>query len=164
MVHIILAHTPKFIVCDEPVSALDVSIQAQILNLLQDLQEEHGLTYMFITHDMSVVKHISDEIMVMYVGSVVEQCESRELFRKPLHPYTKGLLAAIPIPSINVEQKEIVLRGELTSPVDPKPGCRFANRCPYAAEICHQEYPALEEVEPNHFVACHRLADIPEET
>jgi peptide/nickel transport system ATP-binding protein len=158
-----LALNPKFVVCDEPVSALDVSIQAQILNLLQDLQDEHGLTYLFITHDMSVVKHISDDIMVMYVGSVVEKCDAKELFRRPLHPYTKGLLAAIPIPSINVPQQRVVLRGELTSPVDPKPGCRFANRCPYACDICHQQMPPLEEVEPGHFVACHCLDQIPQE-
>ena len=158
-----LALNPKFVVCDEPVSALDVSIQAQILNLLQDLQDEHGLTYMFITHDMSVVKHISDEIMVMYVGSVVEKCEAKRLFQKPLHPYTKGLLAAIPIPSINVEQKQVTLRGELTSPINPKPGCRFASRCPYAQEICRQKLPPFREVEPGHFVACHCLNEIPVE-
>lgn len=158
-----LALNPKFIVCDEPVSALDVSIQAQILNLLQDLQDDMGLTYLFITHNLSVVKHISNDIMVMYVGSVVEKCGAKELFRKPMHPYTKGLLAAVPIPSINVEQKPVILHGELTSPVDPKPGCRFANRCPYASDICNRENPELKEVEPNHFVACHRLDEIPVE-
>ena len=155
-----LALEPKFIVCDEPVSALDVSIQAQILNLLQDLQAEKKLTYMFITHDLSVVKHISDDIMVMYVGSMVEKCGSKELFAHPYHPYTKGLLSAIPIPSINVDKKRVIMKGELTSPVNPKPGCRFVNRCPYAAECCHNEQPALEEIQPGHFVACHKVREI----
>lgn len=150
-----LALDPEFIVCDEPVSALDVSIQAQILNLLQDLQDEKKLTYIFVTHNLSVVKHISNEILVMYVGSMVEKCETEELFKNPLHPYTKGLLAAIPVPNIDLPRKEIVLKGELTSPLEPKPGCRFANRCPYAAELCRRETPAFDEVEPNHFVACH---------
>ncbi len=155
-----LALEPKFIVCDEPVSALDVSIQAQILNLLQDLQEEKQLTYIFITHDLSVVKHISDDIMVMYVGSMVEKCASKELFVHQLHPYTKGLLSAIPIPSINIEKKRVIMKGELTSPVNPKPGCRFANRCPYATEKCSQAQPELEEVLPQHFVACHHVREI----
>ena len=155
-----LALNPKFIVCDEPVSALDVSIQAQILNLLQDLQEEAKLTYIFITHDLSVVKHISDDIMVMYVGSMVEKCGSKELFAHPFHPYTKGLLSAIPIPNINVEKKRVIMKGELTSPVNPKPGCRFVNRCPYAAECCHTSQPELEEVLPGHFVACHKVREI----
>ena len=155
-----LALDPEFIVCDEPVSALDVSIQAQILNLLQDLQEEKGLTYIFITHDLSVVKHISNEIMVMYVGCMVEKCSARELFRRPLHPYTKGLLSAIPIPSIRAKQKRIILQGELTTPVDPKPGCRFANRCPYAKEICTREQPVLEDMGDGHFVACHCVKEI----
>ena len=155
-----LALEPKFIVCDEPVSALDVSIQAQILNLLQDLQEEKKLTYIFITHDLSVVKHISDDIMVMYVGCMVEKCASKELFAHQLHPYTKGLLSAIPIPNINLEKKRVIMKGELTSPVNPKPGCRFANRCPYATEKCSQEQPQLEEVLPRHFVACHHVRSI----
>lgn len=155
-----LALSPKFIVCDEPVSALDVSIQAQILNLLQDLQESHGLTYIFITHDLSVVKHISDEIMVMYVGCVVEKCSSRELFRLQLHPYTKGLLSAIPVPNINIERKQNVMLGELISPVDPKPGCRFANRCPFAKELCKSEIPELTEAVPDHMVACHFVKEI----
>lgn len=151
-----LALNPEFIVCDEPVSALDVSIQAQILNLLQDLQEEYGLTYIFITHDLSVVKHISDEILVMYLGCVMEKCSADELFEKQLHPYTKGLLSAIPIPNIDVEMKQTdLMRGELSSPIDPKPGCRFCNRCPYAEDICGNQMPVLEEVLPNHFVACH---------
>lgn len=155
-----LSLNPKFIVCDEPVSALDVSIQAQILNLLQDLQEAHGLTYMFITHDLSVVKHISDDIMVMYVGCVVEKCTSKELFEHQLHPYTKGLISAIPIPNIHIQRGQTILQGELTSPVEPKPGCRFANRCPYATEKCMTENPALEEVLPTHFVACHHVREI----
>ena len=152
--------SPRFIVCDEPVSALDVSIQAQILNLLQDLQEEHGLTYMFITHNLSVVKHISHEIMVMYLGCQVEKCASKELFRNPLHPYTKGLLSAIPIPSIHVNRQRIVMSGEVTSPINPKPGCRFASRCPYATEQCTQELPKVEEVLPDHFCACNRVREI----
>ena len=155
-----LALNPKFIVCDEPVSALDVSIQAQILNLLQDLQEERGLTYMFITHDLSVVKHISDDIMVMYVGCVVEKSPSRALFRQPLHPYTKGLLSAIPVPVIQKDKKRVIMKGEISSPINPKPGCRFASRCPYATELCHQAQPALEEVLPGHFAACHRIREI----
>lgn len=155
-----LALEPDFIVCDEPVSALDVSIQAQILNLLQDLQAERQLAYIFITHDLSVVKHISDEIMVMYVGCVVEKCPAKELFRQPLHPYTKGLLSAIPIPSIHREKKRIIMQGELTTPINPKPGCRFANRCPYAGEICSQRQPEQEQVGENHFVACHFVREI----
>lgn len=157
-----LSLDPKFIVCDEPVSALDVSIQAQILNLLQDLQEERGLTYIFITHDLSVVKHISNDILVLYVGSMVEKCESKELFRQPLHPYTKGLLSAVPIPSIDIEVKRTILQGELSSPVNPKPGCRFAPRCPYATEECRNVQPAFEEVSPRHFVACHHVREINE--
>ena len=155
-----LAVSPEFIVCDEPVSALDVSIQAQILNLLQDLQEEKGFTYMFITHDLSVVKHISDEIMVMYVGCMVEKCEAKQLFKRPLHPYTKGLLSAIPIPNIHSEKKRIIMQGELTTPIDPKPGCRFANRCQYACEKCFIEQPPYQEVLDNHFVSCHYAKEI----
>ncbi|MGI5936366.1 MAG: ABC transporter ATP-binding protein [Oscillospiraceae bacterium] len=155
-----LAVEPKFIVCDEPVSALDVSIQAQILNLLQDLQDEKGLTYMFITHNLSVVKHISDEILVMYLGCEVEHAKTRELFAKPLHPYSKGLLSAIPIPSIHVEREEFIMPGEVASPIDPEPGCRFASRCQYAREICTRELPKLEEVLPNHFCACHCVREI----
>ena len=152
-----LAMEPKFIVCDEPVSALDVSIQAQILNLLQDLQDQHGLAYMFITHDLSVVRYISDDIMVMYVGTVVEKSEAHELFDHPLHPYTQGLLSAIPLPVIDQPKSRILLQGEITSPVNPKPGCRFADRCPYASQQCTQEQPPLEEVSAGHFVACHNL-------
>ncbi len=155
-----LSVDPKFIVCDEPVSALDVSIQAQILNLLQDLQDQRGLTYMFITHNLSVVKHISHAILVMYLGCEVEMCSSKELFKNPLHPYTKGLLSAIPIPSIHVQREEIIMKGEVTSPINPKPGCRFAARCPYAEEKCRESLPPVEEVLPGHLCACHRVREI----
>lgn len=150
-----LALNPKFIVCDEPVSALDVSIQAQILNLMMDLQDDKGLTYMFITHDLSVVKHIADDIGVMYLGNLVEKCEAKEIFRKPLHPYTQALLSAIPTINIDIPPKRIPLKGEITSPIDPKSGCRFAPRCPRATERCFAQTPALREVEQGHFVACH---------
>ncbi|HHY52377.1 MAG TPA: ABC transporter ATP-binding protein, partial [Clostridiales bacterium] len=140
--------------------ALDVSIQAQILNLMQDLQEQQKFTYLFITHDLSVVKHISNEIMVMYLGMVVEKSGADELFERTLHPYTKALLAAIPEPTIHKTRQRILLRGELTSPINPKPGCRFAPRCNYAKDICFQQTPPLEEVEPEHFVACHRVREI----
>ena len=151
-----LSLNPKFIVCDEPVSALDVSIQAQILNLLMDLQDEYKLTYMFITHNLSVVKHISSDIMVMYLGKCVERATSDELFANPRHPYTKALLSAIPVPDISMRNKEIhLIQGEVTSPINPKPGCRFAARCPMARPECSQESPPLREVSPNHFVACH---------
>ncbi|MCD8087313.1 MAG: ATP-binding cassette domain-containing protein [Oscillospiraceae bacterium] len=155
-----LSVDPKFIVCDEPVSALDVSIQAQVLNLLKELQIEKGLTYVFITHNLSVVKHISHDILVMYCGCMVEKCPSKELFAQPLHPYTKGLLAAIPIPSLHVKKPDIVLSGEVTSPVNPKPGCRFAARCPYVSDLCKQEMPKPQELAPGHFVACHRAKEI----
>lgn len=156
-----LALNPKFIVCDEPVSALDVSIQAQVLNLLQDLQESLGLSYLFITHDMSVVKHISDDILVMYLGSMAEKANVDSLFENPLHPYTKGLLSAVPVPDISARNSEIVtIRGELSSPIEPKPGCRFANRCPYVTDKCRQEQPKMEEALPNHFVACHYYREI----
>lgn len=156
-----LALNPRFIVCDEPVSALDVSIQAQVLNLLQDLQEELGLSYLFITHDMSVVKHISDDILVMYLGCMAEKADSISLFENPLHPYTKGLLSAVPVPDIAARETEIVtIRGELSSPVEPKPGCRFAVRCPYTTDQCKQTQPPLEEAFPNHFVACYHYREI----
>jgi peptide/nickel transport system ATP-binding protein len=148
-----LALNPKFIVCDEPVSALDVSIQAQILNLMQDLQEERGLTYIFITHDLSVVKYVSDEIAVMYLGQMVEKASSDDLFKAPLHPYTKALLSAIPVADIHHQKQRILLKGEITSPVNPKPGCRFTARCPHAVEACRKPQ-ALEELLPNHFVSC----------
>ena len=157
-----LALQPKFIVCDEPVSALDVSIQAQILNLMQDLQKDLGLTYMFITHDLSVVKHISDDICVMYLGQMVEKCPAKELFRSTLHPYTKALLSAIPIPSIDVHRERILLKGEISSPINPKPGCRFAPRCVYARPECFKENPTLKEVRDDHMVACHFIEEINE--
>ncbi len=149
-----LAMKPKFIVCDEPVSALDVSIQAQILNLMEDIQESEGLTYIFITHDLSVVNHFADDIAVMYMGRMVEKAPSEVLFENPLHPYTQALLSAIPVPDIHQEMNRIVLKGEVTSPIEPKPVCRFAARCPYANERCLKGEPELIEKEPDHWVAC----------
>lgn len=154
-----LAMNPKFIVCDEPVSALDVSIQAQILNLLKKLQKELGLTYIFITHDLSVVNYFSDEIMVMYLGKVVEHATAEQLFGHPTHPYTKALLSAIPVPRIGAKKDRILLKGEISSPIDPKPGCRFAPRCEYAKECCFTDSPELNETEPGHYVACHFSGD-----
>ena len=154
-----LALNPDFIMCDEPVSALDVSIQAQVLNLLMDLQEKFGLTYMFVTHDLSVVRHISDDICVMYLGQLVETCPSKELFRRPLHPYTKALLSAIPSVDLDNPMRRLELKGEITSAINPKPGCRFAPRCPYACERCY-EPQTLEEVESSHFVSCCRVKEI----
>lgn len=154
-----IALRPKFVVCDEPVSALDVSIQAQVLNLLQDLQKQQGMSYMFVTHDLSVVRHIADDICVMYLGQLVETSPSKELFRMPLHPYTKALLSAVPSTDIHHEHKRIVLKGELTSPVNPGPGCRFAARCNYACEQCHKPQ-TLEEVAPNHYVSCCKCREI----
>lgn len=148
---------PRFIVCDEPVSALDVSIQAQILNLMMDLQEQRNLTYVFITHNLSVIKHISDEIMVMYMGCVVEKCKTKELFQNPLHPYTVGLLEAIPIPSIDARKQRKLMEGEVSSPINPKPGCRFCDRCEFATEECSSINPKLTEAETGHFVACHHV-------
>ena len=150
-----LSVNPKFIVCDEPVSALDVSIQAQILNLLEELQDELGLTYMFITHDLAVVNHFADDIAVMYLGQVVEKASARELFNNTLHPYSKALLSAIPMPSTRKKRERIILKGEISSPIEPKDECRFAKRCPYATEDCWAKCPSLREVEPGHFVACH---------
>ena len=151
------AVNPDFIMCDEPISALDVSIQAQIVNLLVKLQREMGLTYLFIAHDLAMVKHISDRIAVMYLGTLVELTESERLYDKPLHPYTQALLSAIPIPDPEIEltRERIQLEGDIPSPVDPPPGCRFAGRCSRTCARCRQETPALREVEPGHFVACH---------
>jgi len=157
-----LALDPKFIVCDEPVSALDVSIQAQVLNLLLELQKSKGLTYMFITHDLSVVRYISDDICVMYLGRVVEKCPSDELFSNPLHPYTQALLSAILIPNIHNKTERIILKGELSSPINPLPQCRFAPRCPYAADECLASEPKLLKVGEGHVCACHRVADLAE--
>ena len=154
-----LALNPEFIMCDEPVSALDVSIQAQVLNLLMDLQDQMGLTYMFVTHDLSVVRHIANNIAVMYLGQMVETCESKHLFENPLHPYTKALLSAIPSTDLDHPMNRIILKGEITSPINPKPGCRFASRCVYATEACQQPQE-LHEVEPGHFVACCRVKEI----
>ena len=150
-----LSIEPDFIVCDEPVSALDVSIQAQILNLLIDIQAETGIAYIFITHDLSVVKHISNDIIVMYLGQVVEKVASSELFSNPIHPYTRALLSAIPIPVVNYNKERILLKGELSSPVNPKPGCRFAPRCDFAREKCSAEEPEFRPVQPGHKVKCH---------
>lgn len=156
-----LAVKPQFIVCDEPVSALDVSIQAQILNLLMDLQEEFSLTYMFITHDLSVVKHISDEVAVMYLGMCVERAKTDELFENPMHPYTQALLSAIPVPSIDPREQEIsVIKGELKSPIDPEPGCRFAPRCPYASAACSEKNIPLTQHGDGHYVACTRFSPL----
>ena len=149
-----LSVNPKFIVCDEPVSALDVSIQAQILNLMEDLQEQMGLTYMFITHDLSVVNHFSDDIAVMYLGKLIEKAPSDELFKNPTHPYTQALLSAIPLPNIHKQLDRILLKGEITSPIEPKPVCRFANRCNYATDRCRSEEPQLKEISPGQFVSC----------
>lgn len=155
-----LSLDPKFIVCDEPVSALDVSIQAQILNLLMDLQDEFKLTYMFITHDLSVVKHISTEISVMYLGQCVERAASDELFKNPKHPYTKALLSAIPIPKISMKDKEIkTIKGEVQSPINVPEGCRFASRCDYACDKCRQKTPQLQDYGNNHLCACSRIED-----
>ncbi len=148
---------PKLIICDEPVSALDVSIQAQILNLMHDLQDNLGLTYLFITHDLSVVKYISDDILVMYLGQMVEKAPSDKLFKHPMHPYTQALLSAIPIPDPKVPMNRITMKGEITSPINPEKGCRFAKRCPYATDACRQQDMVLTEQEPGHFVTCLRV-------
>jgi len=157
-----LAMDSKLIICDEPISALDVSIQAQVVNMLEDLQEEFGLTYLFIAHDLSMVKHISDRIGVMYLGKMMELASSDELYKEPLHPYTQSLLSSIPLPDpiANKNSKRIILKGEVTSPINPKPGCRFAGRCQYAKDKCTMVDPEIEEIKPDHFVACHYVKEI----
>ena len=156
-----LAVNPKLIVCDEPVSALDVSIQAQILNLLKNLQKEFGLTYLFITHNLAVVKYFSDDIAVMYLGQMVEKAPADLIFERPLHPYTKALLEAVPIPIVGKDRPQRrLIRGEITSPVNLPDECRFCSRCDYAGEVCHEHDPSLCEVEPNHFVACARIHSV----
>lgn len=156
-----LALNPDFIVCDEPISALDVSVQAQVVNLLQDLQKQYGLTYLFIAHDLSMVRYISDRVAVMYLGAIAELAESDELYENPLHPYTKALLSAIPIPDPDLQRSKtrIPLEGEVPSPINPPPGCKFAERCPYATERCRTERPELREVKEGHHVACHLVDD-----
>ena len=150
---------PSFIVCDEPVSALDVSIRSQVLNLMQEIQRQKKLTYLFISHDLSVVRHISDRVAVMYLGHVVELADKRQLFAKPLHPYTEALMSAIPIPDAHAKSKRILLKGDVPSPLAPPAGCCFHTRCPYADKRCGQEVPSLHEAEPGHWTACHRYAD-----
>ena len=150
-----LSTNPEFIVADEPVSALDVSIQAQIINILQDLQKEFGLTLLFISHDLSVVKHISDRVAVMYLGKIVESTDKKELFNNPKHPYTQALLSAIPVPNPKAEKKEIILEGDIPSPLNPPSGCRFHTRCPFAKPICREKEPELKDIGNNHMIACH---------
>ncbi|MDA3955454.1 ABC transporter ATP-binding protein [Oceanispirochaeta sp.] len=152
-----LAVEPDLVICDEPISALDVSIQAQVVNMMEDLQNEMGLTYLFIAHDLSMVKHISNRIGVMYLGRLMEVCDSGELYKNPLHPYTKALLSAIPIPDpkLTRKNKRVLLKGDVMSPIDPPAGCRFASRCPLVQPVCREENPLLEELAPGHHVACH---------
>ena len=152
-----LAMKPQLVVCDEPVSALDASIQAQILNLMQGLQKKMGLTYIFITHDLSVVNHFADDIAVMYLGELIEKAPSVTLFDKPMHPYTQALLSAIPVPSLKRKRTRIIMKGEITSPINPKPQCRFYSRCPKATVDCQAVPPPLQEIETGHFVACHLI-------
>lgn len=157
-----LAVEPDLIVCDEPISALDVSIQAQVVNMLEDLQDDMGLTYLFIAHDLSMVKHISDRIGVMYIGKLMEVCSSKELYATPLHPYSQALLSSIPIPDPvkTRKSKRIILEGQVQSPINPPERCRFASRCRYAKDICHEKTPALREIKPDHFVSCHLVKEI----
>ena len=158
-----LALNPEFVVCDEPVSALDVSIQAQIINLLRDLQQEHNLTYLFISHDLSVVEHISDTIGVMYLGNLVEFGSKEDIFREPLHPYTKALFSAIPVPDPNSKMNRIVLEGNIPSPANPPSGCKFHTRCRNCMKKCETETPVPREIEPGHVVVCHLFDDMPEQ-
>lgn len=157
-----LALNPEFIVCDEPISALDVSIQAQVVTLLKDLQEQLGLTYLFIAHDLSMVRYISDRVGVMYLGHMMELAESENLYNNPIHPYTRALLSSIPIPDPKKqrERQRIVLEGDVPSPIDPPEACRFVDRCPYAIEICHKKVPEFREVKPKHYAACHRALEV----
>jgi oligopeptide transport system ATP-binding protein len=157
-----LALNPKLIICDEAVSALDVSIRGQVINLLQDLQEEFGLTYLFISHDLSVVEHISDRVAVMYLGKLVELADSDTLYRGPLHPYSHALLSAAPVPDPKRKKKRIVLMGDVPSPIHPPPGCHFHTRCPFAKEVCKEQEPLFREVKPNHFAACHFAEELSE--
>ena len=155
-----LSLNPKFIVCDEPVSALDVSIQAQVVNMFEDLQEKLGVTYLFIAHDLLIVRHISNRIAVMYLGKVIEKAPAEELFRNPMHPYTKALLSAIPVPDVNVRMQLLPMKGEISSPIEPGDECRFAKRCPYTECICKEKTPELREVSPGHFLACARYTEL----